>query len=240
MSISIQARPGSAATAAAAPPLTEATDPDCLDPADAAVLLRGAPWRRMVVLGDSVAIGIREPVDGYRDMSFADRVAEAVGHRKHAFAYQNFGVRDLRLAQIRDTQLGLALALAPDLALIVGGGNDALRRSFDGDRIRSELSEIVEPLASAGALVVTIGLFDLARSGLLPAELAPAMTERFDRLDDITAEVAAELGGVHVDTHHHPRASDPAIYASDLIHGNARGHAIAAAEIIRELAAAIR
>jgi lysophospholipase L1-like esterase len=219
---------------------TEATDPDCRPPYELAALLESAPWQRLVVLGDSVAIGIREPVSGYRDLSFADRVAEALGDGHEVFAYHNFGVRDLRLAEIRDTQLGLALELQPDLAIVVAGGNDALRRSFDPDRIRTGLREIVAPLAQAGALVVTIGLFDLARSGLVSEEYAPAMIERFDALDAITAEVAAEVGGIHVDTHHHPRASDPGIFASDLMHANSRGHAIAATAIVEALAGGAR
>jgi lysophospholipase L1-like esterase len=218
----------------------EATDPDCVDPAEAAAMLREAPWRRMVVLGDSVAIGVREPVPGYRDASFADRVAQALGDGREGFAYQNFGVPDLRLAEIRDTQLDLALTLAPDLAIVVAGGNDALGRTFDADRIRAGLTEIVEPLARAGAFVVTIGLFDLWRSGLVPPEAASLMMERFDHLDAITAEVAAGAGGLHVDTHHHPRSADPAIYTSDRMHANARGHAIAAAAIVEALAGAIR
>jgi lysophospholipase L1-like esterase len=218
----------------------ETDDPDCFAPADLAALLSDAPWRRMVVLGDSVAIGVREPLSGYRDMSFADRVAEALGEGRSAFAYHNFGVRDLRLAEIRDTQLGPALKMAPDVAIVVAGGNDALRRSFDPDRVRAGLLEIVEPLAANGAFVATLGLFDLARSGLLPDEYAPAMMERFDALDEITAEVVTGVGGVHVDTHHHPRGADPGIYSSDRMHCNSRGHAIAATAVVEALAGAIR
>jgi lysophospholipase L1-like esterase len=218
----------------------EAADPDCLDDADAVELLRGTPWRRMVVLGDSVAAGIREPAEGYRDQGFADRVGQALLAAHPEGAYRNLGVRDLRLAAIRDTQLPVALEFGPDLAMVIGGGNDTLARSYDAGRVARELREIVVPLSEAGAFVVTIGLFDLARSGLVPAEFAPAMTERFDELDSVTAAVAAEVGALHVDTHHHPRAADPAIFASDRMHANARGHAIAFAAIVRALSAQAR
>lgn len=214
----------------------EAADPDCLDPARAAALLRDAPWRRMVVVGDSVAAGIREPLDGYRDAAFPNRVAEALAETRDGFAYRNLGVRDLRPNEIRERQLATALAFQPDVAMVVAGGNDALGRGFDADRVRSELTAIVAPLAESGAQVMTIGLFDLGRSGLLPPELAPTMTARFDRLDAITADVARRAGGLHVDTHHHPRAADPAIFARDRVHANARGHAIAAAAIVDALA----
>ncbi|HEU4658185.1 MAG TPA: SGNH/GDSL hydrolase family protein [Capillimicrobium sp.] len=214
----------------------EALDPDCLADADAAELLRDAPWQRMVVVGDSVAAGIREPLDGYRDVGFSDRVGEALARTRPGFAYRNLGVRDLKLAEIRERQLGPALAFAPDVAIVIGGGNDALGRAFDPGAVRAGLEALVHPLADRGAFVVTIGLFDLPRSGLLPERLAGVMTERFDALDAITAEVARSVGGLHVDTHHHPRAADPAIYASDRIHANARGHAIAFAAIVRALA----
>jgi lysophospholipase L1-like esterase len=218
----------------------ETDDPDCRAPAELAALLADAPWQRMVVLGDSVALGVREPVSGYRDLSFADRVAEAFSDGRPHFAHHNLAIREQRLRQIRDSQLGLALQLVPDLAIVAAGGNDALRRSFDADLIRAGLRDLVEPLAANGALVVTIGLFDLARSGLVPPGLVPGMTERFDALDELTAEVAARIGGLHVDTHHHPRGADPSIYSSDGMHANSRGHAIAATAIVGTLAGAIR
>ena len=221
-------------TVTAAYPL-EAADPDCLADAEAVDLLRAVPWRRMVVLGDSVAAGVREPVDGYRDQGFADRVGQALVAAHPDGAYRNLGVRELRLAAIRERQLPAALDFEPDLAIVIGGGNDALSRSYDSERVAQELREIVVPLAESGALVVTIGLFDLARSGLVPAEYAPAMRERFDELDAVTVRVAAEAGALHVDTHHHPRAADPAIFAGDRVHANARGHAIAFAAIVRAL-----
>ena len=215
----------------------EATDPDCIADAEALELLREVPWRRMIVLGDSVASGVREPVDGYRDECWADRVGEALLGAHPEAAYRNLAIRDAQLADIRSRQLSGALAFGPDIAIVVGGGNDAIRRSYTPDRVRDGLRSITVPLAESGAFVVTIGLFDLARSGLVPPEHAPAMIERFDELDEITASVAMEVGGLHVDSHHHPRASDPGIFASDLMHANTRGHAIAFAATVRALSA---
>ncbi|MFI0486090.1 hypothetical protein [Actinomadura sp. 9N215] len=51
--------------------LSEWTDPAVLPAADAAALLSGASWTRMVTIGDSVAEGVREPVPGYRDLSLS-------------------------------------------------------------------------------------------------------------------------------------------------------------------------
>ncbi|MEO3829331.1 hypothetical protein [Actinomadura sp. B10D3] len=55
---------------------------------------------------------------------------------------------------------------------------------------------------------------------------------------DPSVLVAAEHGACHVDNPHgHPVAADPGIYSSDQLHLNARGHAFAAANTIRALAA---
>ncbi|OHV72858.1 GDSL-type esterase/lipase family protein, partial [Pseudofrankia sp. BMG5.36] len=237
----------------------ERADPDCLAPAEEAELLRGAPWQRLVVLGDSIAAGVREPRAGYRDLCFADRLAAALADERGAprdqlhrsrqadesdesggTHYLNLGVPWACLTDVRDGQLPAALRFEPDLALIVAGGNDTLRPGYDPDQAWRELLDIALPLADRGALVVTIGLFDLARSGLVSPRTAATMAGLLDRLDTITAAVAAQVGGLHVDTHHHPRAADPAIFASDRVHANAAGHAIASAAIIRALAARCR
>jgi lysophospholipase L1-like esterase len=216
----------------------EATDPDCLAQDEAIRLLEPAPWGSLVVLGDSVAAGVREPSPGYPDIGFADRVGATLATARPGFRHLNLGVRDLRLHEIIATQLEPAIEFRPELALVVAGGNDALSRRFDEAAIRTQLAGMLGALRAAGAMVVTVGLFDLARSGLVPPEHAAQLVERFDRLDTITAETTHSIGGIHVDTHHHLRAADPAIYAADKIHANARGHAIAFAAIVRTLAAA--
>ena len=214
----------------------ESFDPDCVDDAVAAQWLSHLPWQRMVVVGDSVAEGVREPLDGYRDLGFADRIGEALAATRPGFGHLNLGVRGQRLAEIRSTQVATALDFGPDVAMVVAGGNDVLVEAPDLERVRTELTELVTSFTSRGIAVVTIGLFDLARSGLVPAPYADALAVRMDELDTITAEVADELGAWHVDTHHHPRAADPAIYSSDRVHCNARGHAIAFAAIASSLA----
>lgn len=214
--------------------LDEDTDPHCLSPGEAAALLEPAPWRRLVVVGDSVAAGVREPLAGYRDLSSVDRLGDALSSSR-TVAFANFGQRDLRVGEIIETQLDPALARHPDLVVVAAGANDAFRRSFDPGTVRAALVALVGPLRQVGATVALIGLYDLARSGLVPEPYATGMAERFDALDVLTADVAAEQGCVFVDNHSHPLSSDPAIYASDRVHCNARGHAIAATTAIRTL-----
>ncbi|MBC7279526.1 SGNH/GDSL hydrolase family protein [Nocardioides sp.] len=213
----------------------EATDPYCTDPETAAERLRHQPWKRFAVLGDSVTAGIRGPLDGYRDESFAERLVDALASTRPGFESVNLAIPYLTVAEIREVQLEPALAFAPDAVLVSAGGNDAFN-PYDPGQLRTELELLLRPLAESGAVVLTVGLFDLARSGLVRAEQAADMAERFDTLDRITAEITRSLGGIHIDTHHHPLSADPAIYARDRIHGNARGHAVAFAAIVDALA----
>lgn len=197
--------------------ISEWTDPDVLPAAEAAALLADAPWRRMATIGDSVAEGVRDPVPGYRDMSWADRVEEALGAVTPGFTARNLGRRDLVAAQIAAEQLEPALAFGPDLAVVVAGGNDMLRPHFDAAEVRRELTGMVAAFRAAGADVVTIGLFDITVAGLGPARYRDVMSARTRRLNAMAA-------------------ADPAIYSADELHLNARGHAVAAANTVRALA----
>lgn len=215
---------------------SEATDPHCIEQSEAERMLADVPWKRLVVLGDSLAAGIREEAPGYPDQCFGDRLGEALTAGKpDPVAYVNLGIRDLTLSQIRESQLESALDFKPDLALVIGGGNDSLGPTFDEERFIADLDALIRPLAESGAAIATVVMFDLARSGVWAGGLIEALAPRFDRLDELTAATTAELGGVHVDTHHHPRAADPHIYASDRIHANTRGHSIAFSAIVQTL-----
>jgi lysophospholipase L1-like esterase len=174
-------------------------------------------------------------LEGYQDLDGTARVAEALRAAHPSFSYHNLGERNLRIEEVRERQLGRALELQPDLAIVAAGGNDAFARSFDEDYVARELRSLVKPLVEHGALLVTVGLFDLPRSGLVPEPYAAPMAKRFDRLDALTAQITAEHGGVHADNHHHPLTADRGIFASDGIHVNARGHAIVAANLVRAL-----
>lgn len=218
----------------------EALDPDCMPPARATELLKDAPWQSLVVVGDSVAAGVRQPLDGYLDECFTDRVGHTLSVTRAGFRYQNLGVRDLKLQQIIDSQLAPAIEFQPDAAVVIAGGNDVLGRQFDRGYVKDRLHALLGALAETGADIVTVGLFDLARSGLVPPAMRDELAARFDELDQLTAEAVVAVHGLHIDTHHHPRSADPAIYADDRIHCNARGHAIAYAAIVTQLAASGR
>jgi lysophospholipase L1-like esterase len=219
--------------------MTALRDPEVLSDHDLAALLSGARWRRLAVLGDSIAEGVREPLDGYRDLSWIDRIAAPLRDVAPGLAVLNLGRRDLLAAEVRAGQLAPALAFRPDLAIVAAGGNDSLRRSFDPGAVERELVAIVGPLRRAGADVLLLELMDIVASGLVPAGQAAVVDGRMRRLAELTRRVARRHGAVLVEMRGHPASADPGVYARDRLHLNARGHAIVGSEAVRALSAAI-
>jgi lysophospholipase L1-like esterase len=218
---------------------TTTYESDVLPFASQVALLGGAPWRRVAILGDSIAEGVREPHDGYLDLSWIDRIADPLRAVAPGLTVMNLGVRDLLAAEVRERQLEAALAFQPDLSIVAAGGNDALRRSFVPEQVARELDGIVGPLRQAGADVLMIELMDIVSSGLVPAEYAGPLDERMRALADVTRTVAARHGAMLVEMRGHPASADPDVYSSDRLHLNARGHAIVATEAVRVLRSAL-
>src|SRR5690348_11098883 len=131
----------------------EGADPWCLRPGEAARLLAGHPWRRLLVLGDSVAEGLSEPVPGYPDLPWCGRVAAELRGVAPDLAYLNLGVSNTPAARVRATQLDAAVAWRPDLAMLCAGGFDSLRPTYRPDEVDAELTAMVTALQAAGALV---------------------------------------------------------------------------------------
>jgi lysophospholipase L1-like esterase len=215
--------------------MNESTDPYCLAPGESAALLGGHPWRRFVVLGDSVVEGLCEPVDGYSDLQWADRIAAELRAVRPELAYLNLGVSGLRSREILATQLDPALAFGPDLALVVGGGNDAFPATYDPDRVDRALTLMITALQDAGADVMTLGMFDISYSPAVADWLRPGLRQRMRTLSTRTAALADKLGTIHINLTDHPLSTDPGLYSSDGRHGNARSDAIATAETVRAL-----
>ena len=215
--------------------MNEATDPYCLKPGESQELLAGHPWQRFVVLGDSVAAGLCEPVEGYSDLQWADRIASELRAVRPDLAYLNLGVSGLRTREILSTQLEPALVFGPDLALVVGGGNDAFPATYDADRVDRELTLMITTLQDSGADVMTLGMFDVSYSPAVADWLRPGLRQRMRTLSDRTAVLADKLGTIHISLTDHPLSTDPGLYSTDGRHGNARSDAIATAETVRAL-----
>jgi lysophospholipase L1-like esterase len=147
-------------------------------------------------------------------------------------------VRDLRTAQVRATQLGPALAFAPDLAIVACGGNDALTPRYRPKAVDADLTAIVAALRDAGATALTIGLMVMSDYPAFPPWFRPVAVERMRLLATHTNALAVRLGTIHMDLSEHPVCALPdQILSRDGLHGNTRGHAVCAAAAVRRLGA---
>jgi lysophospholipase L1-like esterase len=178
-------------------------------------------WHRFAVLGDSITVHPGDPVDGYPTLTWAERLVQVLDPDVDL----NLGVAGARAAEISTGQLGPALAFRPDLAVVAAGANDAVRRSFRPEKVEADLAAMIAPLSRAGALVVTLGCFDL--SATLGAETAA----RLRTLGALTERVGRRHGGLHVDFAEHPDRRD-GVLGGDGLHINARGHAIVADRLL--------
>lgn len=215
--------------------LLETTDPRVLDGSEEQRLLRGAPWRRLGALGDSIVQGIGDPVDGYDERSWLDRVADALRREQPGLDVLNLGRRDRVAAEIARDQLPAVEAFAPDLVFVNGGANDMFRGRFDPEAVRAEYEPMIARLVATGATVVTWTMFDIRQALELPEPWGSRLAERYDPLQELVRDVSRRYDTVLVDFGAESASTDPGIYSADLLHLNMRGHAIAASMAIRRL-----
>jgi lysophospholipase L1-like esterase len=183
--------------------------------------------QRYVALGDSSTEGLddRTPTGGYR--GWADRLAEHVAVAHPGLTYANLAVRGRSAGEIAATQLAPAIAMRPDLATVVAGMNDLLRRNFDPERVAGHVGDMLRGLVGAGALVITFTIPDVSRR----MRLAGALSARTAALNVCLRRVVAHTGARLLDLASFELAQDPRMWAVDRIHGNSAGHARIAAEL---------
>jgi len=188
-------------------------------------------FERYVALGDSSTEGLEDPdgSGGYR--GWANRLAERLAEAQGGLAYANLGVRGKVAREIREEQLGPAVAMRPDLATIFAGSNDILERRFDGGALRDEVARIQGALIAAGAVVLTFTLPDL--TGVMP--IGRLLARRVRAMNDALKGASASTGARLVDFAAYPVGSDPRLWTEDRFHVNAEGHARIAAALAQAL-----
>ena len=175
-----------------------------------------ARFERYVAIGDSTTEGLDDADGrgGYR--GWADRLAERLGCR-----YANLAVRGKVTRSILREQLAPAVAMQPDLASVVAGMNDLLRKDFVASEVAGDIGEMQRALIAGGATVVSFTIPDLSRRipirGALPARTAA--------LNVALREVSARTGALLLDLAAYEVASDPRLWAIDRLHANSAGHA---------------
>lgn len=213
---------------------TESDDPLLIPPDTARALLDRAPWRRYAVLGDSIAQGVGDASAGYRDIGWADRVAEVLAAVAPDVAYLNTGRIGATSEQMLGEQLSRVLDFRPDLVHVSCGGNDLFHAGGDPDRLRANLDTAFSALAATGAQLCVFTVADVWDT----ARMAPMrpMRPRMDELNGIVRALAARYDAVLVDFWQHPLRLRPDLMSADLVHFTTSGHAVVATEMIRALA----
>jgi len=188
-------------------------------------------FERYVAIGDSSTEGIEDPdgAGGYR--GWANRLADRIAELQGGLLYANLGVRGKRSREIREEQLGPALAMKPDLATLFAGSNDLLERGFDPGALRDEVARMQGALIAAGATVLSFTLPDL--TGVMP--IGRLLTRRVRGMNGALREASAATGARLVDFAAWPVGSDPRLWSEDRFHANAEGHARIAAALAHAL-----
>jgi lysophospholipase L1-like esterase len=179
------------------------------------------PYSRYVAIGDSTTEGLDDPYPGGRGYrGWADRLAGRLATLNPGLRYANLAVRGRLAGQVHAEQLPAATALEPDVATVVAGLNDALRRGFDLEATAGHLEAMIGALRHSGATVVTFTFPDPAP--VMP--IARLARPRLQALNERLRTIAAETGALVVDLEHQPFASDPRLWSVDRLHANSLGH----------------
>ena len=193
--------------------------------------MQAARFTRYVAIGDSTTEGLDDPSpDGLGYLGFADRLAARLARDQPGLLYANLGIRGRKLRQIRDEQLEPALALAPDLASVVGGLNDILRPRCDIETLAAILEQMVAALTARGATVLGMTFPDAAK--VMPAAL-PAR-RRMQAFNAAIRSIGERHGMLIADLDRNG-VIDPRLWAIDRLHANTAGHVRIAAAMEQAL-----
>lgn len=191
------------------------------------------PVRTLVVLGDSIGVGVGDPVPGgWR--GFPVLLAQAVGPTRLVNLCDN----GARIGCVRTKQLPRALAANPDAAVVLVGMNDTMRSDFHTGRLRADLDRTVAALTAAGALVITCKYHDHGRVFYLPGVLRRALTRRVANLNAVIEDVAIRHRALIVDLGELPNVYAAETWSVDRLHPSELGHRKLARAIANSLATA--
>jgi lysophospholipase L1-like esterase len=181
------------------------------------------PMLRVAVLGDSsvTAPGVAGPEEIWITL-ICERLATT-----HNVILESFAIGGSMAHNVVEDQMEDAILFGPDMVFISVGANDAIkgvpRRKFEG-----HLDHLIGELSETGATVVQSGVGELGSIPRLYPPLSNLMSRRARRFDDVHWKVARE----HQTTVVHQRNadikiwySDRDLWAADLFHVSAAGHA---------------
>ncbi|WP_241672156.1 SGNH/GDSL hydrolase family protein [Streptomyces sp. IB2014 016-6] len=207
---------------------------------------------RFAALGDSLTAGVGDRVDGgWR--GWAVLLAEAltpdgatacappgcaaapvapaapVARVEPSAAFRNFATSGALTRDVRAEQTPAALAFGPDIASVVVGVNDTLRRAFDIASITRALDEVCAALTARGTVLLTACLPDPGVMLGLPGPLARPLARRQRAVNTLVHALSARYGAVHLHAADPAWVADRSLWSADRLHPGERGHRMIAA-----------
>ncbi|MFI6209814.1 SGNH/GDSL hydrolase family protein [Streptomyces sp. NPDC051041] len=180
---------------------------------------------RFAALGDSLTEGVGDPVgDGWR--GWAALLAPALAERPVEFT--NLAVSGAQTRDVRERQLPAALALRPDVASVLVGVNDTLRRTFDIHAVAARLDEVYAALARRDAVLLTACLPDPGAMLGLPGALAGPLARRQRAVNTVVHALSDRYGALHLHACAGDWITDRALWSADRLHPGERGHRLLA------------
>jgi lysophospholipase L1-like esterase len=190
---------------------------------------------RFVALGDSITVGLGDPMPGRRWRGWAGLLAESLGEPGQV-EYHNLAELGAQTHTLVERQLAAALALRPTVASVIVGVNDTLRGSFNIHRSGAALNYAVRELRATGAIVLTCRLPDPGRMFRLPEGLARQFARRIRAINTLSETIAAKHDTVHFDPTARPDVYDRRMWSVDRLHPSERGHRMLARNFALRLA----
>jgi lysophospholipase L1-like esterase len=211
--------------------------------------LRPVPVRtravRFVALGDSITTGLGDGISmGHSGTSgscssagsrlagrgWTEVLRPSLGRAGDPTAsLLNLACTGAATADVVRDQLPAALAEQPDVASVVAGMNDLLRKEFDIEAVERNLAGTVTALRNGGAVVLMLRHPDPGGSLWIPAALRAVLRKRVALLNEVVDAVSAGDPGVLVlDLTADARCRAAATWDVDRTHPSTYGHRLLA------------
>ncbi len=178
----------------------------------------GTYQTRILVVGDSLAVG----VGAYGIQTLAERIAFMLDASVENRAQSG--------ARMRDIEAQIVQSAAPryDYVFIVGGANDIMRLTADGD-----LKDAIRAAYGAARLksekVVALTAGDIGKAPFFVFPLNMYFSKRTKETRPFFVDIAQELGVEYVNLLEYPLVFEtdaPRYYAEDLLHLSADGYGV--------------